>query len=177
MEIPERTLIGLKLILEQFGIVVGAPLTIKSDPPNMDLICSAIALMQLIHPLGYEFCLTHDEAGYHIRSAALSKHVMSLNKKSTRGDFILSGKRYAISRSCLSKIELIQHHVIPPEKVPFTQAEWIILVGMWAAMHEFLSDQAIVEVLMSDFIEFVPYTDFAEEAVIMIRSQSQRSIV
>lgn len=176
MEIPERTLIGLKLILEEFGVTVAQPMIVQSSPPNMDMVNAVIALMQLIHPMGYDFELVHDESGYRVRSIDLEKHIGTLRKKLSRGDFILTGRRYGISKACASKMEIIMRHIRPPEQVPFNQHEWLILVGLWAALHQCVDDKTVVEIVMSDYIEFLPYVDWAEEAVTLIQSQSTRNI-
>jgi hypothetical protein len=176
MEIPERTLIGLKLILEEFGITVATPMMVKSEPPNMAMVNAVIALMQLIHPMGYDFKLVHDEAGFRVVSDDLEKHIGTLRKKLSRGDFILTGRRYGISKSCASKMATIMKYVRSPEQVPFSQQEWLVLVGLWAALHQCTDDKTVVEIVMSDYIEFLPYIDWAEEAVTLIQSQSTRNI-
>ncbi len=177
MEILDRTLIGLRLVLEQFGIVVATPLMVKSDPPNMDLICAVVALVQLVHPLGYDFKLICDEGRYKVRSDNLAEHIVFLRKKSTRGDFIVHGRRYGIRPSTTATLKKITKYIQPPEGVPFTPTEWLFLVGMYAALNQCVSDRTIVEIVMTNYIEFMPFLDWAEEAVTMIRSQSPRNVL
>lgn len=174
MEVPDRTLISLNLVLQQFGISVATPLMVKTDPPNMDKIVSIIALMQVAHPMGYTFYVEHDEIGYHVRSKALTRHVGQLRKKSTRGDFLLVGKRYGISRLCSQRIESILKRTTVPSPVPFSQSEWTFLVGLWAALSEALPDDEALQIVMADYIEFLPYIDWAEEAVTLIRSDNAK---
>lgn len=176
MEIPDRTLISLSLVLQQFGISVATPLMVKTDPPDMDSIVSTIALMQVAHPMGYTFYVEKDEIGYHVRSKMLTRHVSELRKKSTRGDFIISGKRYGISKLCARRIESILKRTVVPSKVPFSQVEWTFLVGLWAALSETLPDDDTLQVVMDDYIEFLPYIDWAEEAVTMIRSDNAKEM-
>lgn len=174
MEIPDRTLISLNLVLQQFGISVATPLMVKSDPPDMDRVVSTIALMQVAHPMGYVFYVERDEIGYHVRSKTLTRHISELRKKSTRGDFIISGKRYGISKVCRKRVESVLRRTLVPNPVPFSQSEWTFLVGLWAAMNETLPSDDALQVVMADYIEFLPYIDWAEEAITLIRSDNMK---
>jgi hypothetical protein len=177
MEIPERTLIGLKLILEEFNVTIPPQPLFKAFPVDtldMDHVIAVVALMQLLHPMGYSFKLVHDKNGYQVVSKTLDKHLQVLQKKLGKGDFIITGRRYGISTSCASKIAIVAKYTKPPE--PFNQYQWLIFVGMWAALHQCTDDKTVVEIVISDYIDFLPYIDLAEEAVTLIQSQSTRNI-
>ena len=170
MEVVDRTLIGLNLILQQFGVTVATPLMVNSDPPNMDVVCAAIVLVQLIHPLGYKFSLIQYNGRHTLRSSKLDQHIVALRNKTSKGYFILKGKRIALSQPCKSKVERVLNSIRPPED--FDNSRWLFLVGLWAA----LGDEALA-VMLLDYPDFLPYVDYAEEQITAINSYAKRNVL
>lgn len=170
METSDRALIGLQMTLEAFDIKVVEHMIVKSPMPDMDLISSTVALLQLIHPMGCKFKIIKDDTGYIIRSKILSQNIMYLRSKGSRGELILAYKRSKLSDNVRKKIDHIIDTIRVPDDIPFDQKQWLFFVGFYAGLQSCASNEKIYEIMFTEYLNFVPYIMDAQEAISNIES-------
>ena len=166
MEAVDRSLIALKLILEEFNIRVAEPLRTKQDPVNMDLVSSIISLVQIAHPLGYDFSLV-EIPYYTIRCKKLSTEVHLLSKRTGTGELIINERKWKLSERVQRRVNYIVKGGLTPEELQgkFTNPQWAIFMGVYNIASRICPNEALVDIFMKDYIEFLPYMDLAEEII------------
>lgn len=165
MEIDDRTLMALKLILWEFGIHVGKSLEVKQSSPNMDLISSCISLLQIVHPMTYKFELILVAGRHRIRSKKLVNEIEILQKKVSSGHLVLLERQYTLNAEVKGKIQDIIKEIRTPDNVSFGPEGWLFFLGFYNIVSRICDSNAVLEVMMRDYLDLLPYMDLAEETL------------
>ncbi len=156
---------GVRLILEEFGITIGKSLSVAIPSLDMDAISSSISLLQISHPMDYSFGIVSVEGKQRIRSMKLIMDVEELQRKICTGELMITERQFRLNDQVKRKIRNLLPHVEAPEHAQFTNRQWFCFLGFYNIIYKRLNRSTLIEVLMKNYPDCLPYIDIAEEAI------------
>lgn len=172
MEITDRSLIGLKLLLAEFDIAFGSPLSIEAPAIDFDRVAGVVRFMQELLPMGYPFSVTKARGKLLLTCNQLATEVALLRTKNSRGDLLLAAHRHQISDKALRMVKIAKL-LLSLSEVPFDRNEWMYFVGFYSLVTA-ASPDLMTWVLMEYYPRFVPYIGEAEELLTKLKERKRQ---
>jgi len=131
----------------------------------MDIISSCISLLQIIHPMEYTFGIIDVDGKQRIRSIKLITDIGRLQKKICSGQLVIAERQLKLNGKVKTKVIDLLKYREAPDNAPFVNTQWFSFLGFYNIAQKRLERRDIIEIVIKNYADFLPYIDSAQEVI------------